>query len=119
MKMKEWFSTNFKGDPILWIVLVLLALGSLLAVYSTTGGYSQIGNSHGANNEYFLFKQLAFLIVGVVLAYLCHLAKYSKYSAIALPFLFISIMLLVLVLFFGIEVNGAKRWLPLQSNLLI
>ncbi|HQW70255.1 MAG: FtsW/RodA/SpoVE family cell cycle protein [Saprospiraceae bacterium] len=113
MKMKEWFSTNFKGDPILWIVLVLLALGSLLAVYSTTGGYSQIGNSHGANNEYFLFKQLAFLIVGVVLAYLCHLAKYSKYSAIALPFLFISIMLLVLVLFFGIEVNGAKRWLPL------
>lgn len=119
MKMKEWFSTNFKGDPILWIVLVLLALGSLLAVYSTTGGYSQIGNSHGANNEFFLFKQLAFLIVGVGLAYLCHRAKFLRYSAIALPFLFISIVLLVLVLFIGNEVNGAKRWLPLFFGLTI
>lgn len=111
MKTKEWLSANFKGDPILWIVLILLALGSLLAVYSTTGGYSQIGNSHEATNEYFLFKQLVFLIVGVGLAYVSHKVNFKSYSTIALPFLLISVLLLVLVLFFGNEINGAKRWL--------
>jgi len=119
MKTKEWLSANFKGDPILWIVLVLLALGSLLAVYSTTGGFSQIGTSHAATNEYFLFKQLAFLIVGVGLAYVCHRANFMRYSTIALPFLVISVILLVLVLFIGSEVNGAKRWLPLPFGLTI
>ncbi|MCO6460213.1 MAG: FtsW/RodA/SpoVE family cell cycle protein [Saprospiraceae bacterium] len=111
MKAKEWLSANFKGDPILWITLILLALGSLLAVYSTTGGYSQIGKSHEANNEYFLFKQLVFLIVGVGLAYIGHRVNFKQYSTIALPFLVISFILLVLVLFFGNEINGAKRWL--------
>lgn len=111
MKAKEWLSANFKGDPILWIALILLALGSLLAVYSTTGGYSQIGKSHQDNSEYFLFKQLVFLIVGVGLAYISHRVNYRKYSTIALPFLLISLLLLVLVLFFGNEVNGARRWL--------
>ncbi|HRP84877.1 MAG TPA: FtsW/RodA/SpoVE family cell cycle protein [Saprospiraceae bacterium] len=107
MKTKEWLSANFKGDPILWILLTLLALGSLLAVYSTTGGYSQIGKSHEATNEYFLFKQLVFLVVGVGLAYIGHRVNFKRYSAIALPFLVFSFLLL----FFGNEINGAKRWL--------
>lgn len=111
MKTKEWLSANFKGDPILWILLTLLALGSLLAVYSTTGGYSQIGKSHEATNEYFLFKQLVFLVVGVGLAYIGHRVNFKRYSAIALPFLVFSFLVLVLVLFFGNEINGAKRWL--------
>ena len=33
----NWLETYFKGDRIIWIVVILLSLFSILAVYSSTG----------------------------------------------------------------------------------
>lgn len=115
MKISEKLNKEFKGDPVLWIVLILLGLSSLLAIYSTTNVMAY--KWQGANTEYYLVKHFIFLLAGMALAYIFHLIKYTRYSTFAAPLLIVSIVLLVLVLLFGNETNGAKRWLALPFGL--
>jgi cell division protein FtsW len=111
MKISERLQQSFKGDTILWIVLVMLALYSLLAIYSATGVIaSRAGETTTLS---YLIKQIVLLLVGIFFAYCCHWIRYTRYSSIAWPLLAFSIVLLVLVLFIGNEVNGAKRWIYL------
>lgn len=111
MNVSERLNKSFKGDPILWIVLVLLALYSMLAIYSATEVMSV--RASGGSTFTYLVKQIVLLVVGVFLAYFCHWIRYTRYSSIAYPLLAISIVLLVLVYFFGSEINGARRWIYL------
>jgi len=94
----------------MWIVLLLLALYSLLAIYSAT---DVMADSTGSTTLKFLVKQIVLLTAGVFFAYCCHWIRYTRYSSIALPLLIFSFVLLVLVLLIGNEVNGAKRWIIL------
>ena len=44
------FNKFFQGDRVIWVVVALLALTSLLAVYSATGTYAN--SEHDGNNVY-------------------------------------------------------------------
>lgn len=100
-----------KGDRIIWGTVLLLALTSLLVVYSATGSLAYKMN-HG-HTEVYLFKQLSFIILGIMLIYFLHRINYTLYSRVALILYLISIPLLIYTLFFGAEINEGSRWIKL------
>ncbi len=100
-----------KGDKVIWAAAVLLALVSLLAVYSSTGLLAY--RMYKGNNEIYLFKQLAFIFIGVLIIYFAHQVNYTIYSKVALILFLISIPLLVYTLFFGVKLNEGSRWIRL------
>ncbi len=100
-----------KGDKVIWAAVVLLALVSLLAVYSSTGLLAY--KMYKGNNEIYLFKQLAFIFIGLLIIYFAHQVNYTIYSKIALILFLISIPLLVYTLFFGVKLNEGSRWIRL------
>src|SRR5579871_4118180 len=100
-----------KGDKVIWAVVVLLALISLLAVYSSTGLLAY--KMYKGNTEIYLFKQFAFIVIGVLIIYFAHMVNYTLYSRVAKILFIISIPLLFYTLFFGVKLNEGSRWIHL------
>ncbi len=89
-----------KGDKVIWALVVLLTLISLLAVYSATGSLAY--KNYRGNTEVYLFKQVAFIVVGFLAIYFAHLVNYTIYSKIAKVVFFLTIPLLLYTLLFGV-----------------
>lgn len=101
----------YRGDKVIWSIVLLLVLTSLLVVYSSTGSLAYKHNK--GNTEFYLFKQLAFIIGGVLIIYFAHRINYAIYSKVALWLYLFSIPLLLYTLIFGTELNEANRWIRL------
>lgn len=99
-----------RGDKVIWAAVVLLTLVSLLVVYSSTG---TLAYRLSKSAESYLFKQFAFIAVGLMLIYFAHRINYTLYSRAALILFVISIPLLIYTLFFGAEINEGTRWIKL------
>jgi cell division protein FtsW len=100
-----------KGDKVIWALVVLLTLVSLLAVYSATGSLAY--KNYKGNTEIYLFKQIGFILAGILVIYICHLINYTFYSKVAQIIFWISIPLLFYTLFFGVKMNEGSRWIKL------
>ena len=100
-----------KGDKVIWTAVVLLAVVSLLVVYSSTGLLAY--KMYKGNTEIYLFKQFAFILVGVLIIYFAHQVNYTVYSRVATILFMISIPLLFYTLFFGVKLNEGSRWIRL------
>ena len=111
--MGNFFSRYFKGDRVIWLIVVLLSLFSLLAVYSSTGSLAY--RFQGGNTAYYFIRQLSFLIAGLAIVFLTHLVHYRVYSPLSPIFLYFAIPLLIVTLFFGTSINQAARWLELPG----
>jgi cell division protein FtsW len=96
---------------MIWTAVVLLAVVSLLVVYSSTGLLAY--KMYKGNTEIYLFKQFAFILVGVMLIYFAHQVNYTLYSKVAKILFVISIPLLFYTLFFGVKLNEGSRWIRL------
>lgn len=101
------------GDRYIWLIVGLLSIFSILAVYSSTGTLAF--KYKGGNTEFYLFKHFGLMVFGFILMYLAHMANYRIYSRLAQLLLVISIPLLVFTLFFGADINDAKRWITLPG----
>lgn len=101
---------NTRGDRVIWGTVLILTLASLLLVYSSTGS---LAYRMSKSTESYLFKQFAFIIVGMVVIYFLHRINYTIYSRIALYLFLISIPLLIYTLFFGVSLNAGSRWIQL------
>lgn len=100
-----------KGDKVIWALVVLLALVSLLAVYSATGSLAY--KNYKGNTEVYLFKQIMFIVVGIMVIYFAHLVNYTIYSRVATILFLLTIPLLIYTLFFGVRMNEGSRWIRL------
>jgi len=104
---------NLKGDRGIWVIVALLCLASVLAVYSSTGTIAFKYN--GGHAEIYMIKHVVITMVGLFLCYLCYNTHYTVFSKIA-PILFIiSIPLLLYTMFFGPEINDARRWISIPG----
>ncbi len=121
INLKEFFTPNIsnmggnlvsktKGDKVIWAIVIILTLVSLLVVYSSTGS---LAYKYSKSTESFLFKQFAFIILGVIIIYFAHRVNYTIYSRMALILFMIAIPLLIYTYFFGAKINEGSRWIKL------
>ncbi|HMF73482.1 MAG TPA: FtsW/RodA/SpoVE family cell cycle protein [Flavitalea sp.] len=100
-----------QGDKVIWAMVLLLALVSMLVVYSSTGLLAYRLNK--GNTELYLFKQIVFIGIGVAIIYFSHRVNYTLYSRAARLLFLLSIPLLIYTLFFGVTLNEGSRWIRL------
>jgi cell division protein FtsW len=96
---------------VIWTIVIFLSLVSLLAVYSATGSLAY--REQGGHTEYYLFKQLSVLGMGLLIIYFAHRVNYTIYSRAAQIGFLVSIPLLIYTLAFGHNINDASRWIRL------
>ena len=113
LKMAGTLKKYFKGDPVIWIVILLLSIFSLLAVYSSTGSLAY--RFQGGNTSYYILKHATILAMGIVITYVTHLIPYKYFSRIAQVLLVLAIPLLMVTLIFGVTRNQASRWLSVPG----
>jgi cell division protein FtsW len=104
----------FKGDRVIWMIVLLLSLLSLLAVYSSivTLAYKH----HEGDTEYYLFKHGKIILLGFVLMVVTHRIKYSYFSRISQIMLILTVPLLLYTLARGTNLNDASRWIPIPGT---
>jgi cell division protein FtsW len=100
-----------QGDKVIWALVLLLGLVSLLIVYSATGSLAY--KMYKGNTEVYLFKQIAFIVIGFVIIYFAHRVNYTIYSRVAKILYLLSVPLLLYTLFFGVSMNEGSRWIRL------
>ncbi len=111
MSLANRVKSELRGDSVIWMIVAVLALCSILAVYSSSGTLAF--KERGGHTEVFLIKQIVMLVIGLVLTYLCHLMHYQRYSKAAPVLLIIAVVLLALTLLIGPNINGSRRWLQI------
>ena len=99
-----------RGDRVIWSIVVILTIASLLLVYSSTGS---LAYRMSKSTESYLFKQFAFIMLGLMVIYFAHRINYTLYSRVALILFLISIPLLLYTLMFGVQLNAGSRWIRL------
>jgi len=110
MKIRRYI----KGDKITWMVVLILLVISLLSVYSSTGS---LAYQHRSGNTFFyLFRQLKFILLGVVIIFFVHLIPYRIFSRVSVFALYLAIPLLILTLIAGTNINEATRWLQIPGT---
>lgn len=95
------------------VILILLVI-SLLSVYSSTGS---LAYQHRSGNTFFyLFRQLKFILLGVLIIFFVHLVPYRIFSRVSIFSLYVAIPLLLLTLVAGTNINEATRWLQIPGT---
>ena len=98
-------------DLVVLTTVVLFSLFGVAMVFSA--GYYQTINTSNPNPLYYLMRQGLFVVTGWVLMLFAANVDYHIYEKTGPAFLALSILLLVLVLVIGQNVNGAVRWINL------
>lgn len=99
--------------PFLILVLLLLAVG-LTMLYSASSAQSQYDTGYAISTRY-LQKQGVCAIVGLGAMYAFSRIPVGLWHQLAWPMYGASIVLLLLVLAAGQEVNGARRWITIAG----
>lgn len=104
-----------KGKPVdrlLLVIVIGLALFGVLMVYNTSVAIAlrDFGDPH-----FFIRDQLVWFIFGIICCYVFSRIEYKFWYPTAVPFLILSLILLVAVFFpvVGMNIYGASRWLNL------
>ncbi|MDR1735247.1 MAG: putative lipid II flippase FtsW [Oscillospiraceae bacterium] len=89
-------------------LVVLLSCIGLIMMFSA----SYASASYEENDPaYFLVRQGPYMLLGLPLMYLISRVNYQYFRALSVPAMIIAVVLLMLVPFIGVKVNGARRWL--------
>ena len=96
----------FKGDRVIWIIFMLLCLISVVEVFSATSTIAYKNANHWGP----IARHATFLLGGFALVLILHNIPCRFFSGfiILLP---VSILMLIVTPFIGIEANDAHRWL--------
>lgn len=111
MRVRELFARYFKGDKVIWGVIIALSIFSLLAVYSSTGTLAY--KYQEGNTLYYIMKHFMLLLFGLGMIFLTHLIPYKYYSRLSQGLLYLSLFMLAITLVLGTSLNQATRWLTL------
>lgn len=109
--MKEHLDQRTRGDKYIWGLVIVLSLISILVVYSATGSLAY--KMYRGNTSVYLFKQVIFTLIGLVVIFALHRVNYTVFSRIATILFMLSIPLLIYTLFFGAKINEGSRWIRL------
>jgi cell division protein FtsW len=99
-------------DPFLSISFALLIFVGLLILASAS---MPIAEKNYGTPFYFFYNQIICLSVGVVIIFTFLFIPTKFWEVIAEPLLYTTLFLLLLILFAGTSVNGARRWLSIPG----
>jgi len=96
---------------VIWMVCLILGLVSILAVYSSISSlaykYTQ------GNTLHYLFKHGSMLACGFFIMFLVHRLDYKYFSRLSQIAIWAAVVLLLLTLLLGVNLNDASRWLKI------
>lgn len=98
---------SYMDYSMLFIVIFLLGFG-LVMLYSTS---SYKANLDYGDSAWYFKKQLFATILGVALMFFVSNIPYHFWERFAVLGYIVSVVLILLIIPFGVEANGAKRWL--------
>lgn len=97
---------------LLLVVAILLAIGTVM-VYSSSLAFAY--STQDSNTGYYLIRQAEWLGIGALGMYVAMRVDYRRWRILAGPGLVLSAIALLLVLRYGVDLNGSTRWLRLTS----
>lgn len=109
--MENLLKKYLKGDPILWIVFIMLCVVSAIEMYSASSTLAYKASSHTAP----MLRHVGFLAGGALIAFGVHLIPYRYIRLMSYAGLFLSFFMLIWVLFKGQSENDATRWLVIMG----
>lgn len=103
---------TFRGDKVLWITALVLAIISVLVVYSSTAKMAYAASTL-RTSAHFLRDQLLILALSMAALMFVYRINSRVYNYFA-PWIYgLFLLLTVAVYFIGHTTNGAARWIPL------
>ena len=106
----------FKGDKVLWAVIILISLFSIFPVYSASTNLQYIVNTGTTTSH--LVKHALFVISGLVIMKFVGAVKYEYIGKLSSILLVITIFLLLVTMITGQKIDGASasRWLKIPGT---
>lgn len=97
-------------DIILFVIAFLLSLFGILMVYDASVA---IALRDFSNQYYYIVEQIKWLILAWIACFIVMRINYTTWRSLAIPFLFVTMLLLLMVFIPGIGVKalGARRWI--------
>ena len=104
--MRKIENNLFSNDLILTGGYIMLLFFGFISIYSSqnTDGYNFLSYQNES------FKQLMWISICLIIFFAVSILEYRFIFDLAIPLYFISLLLLILVLFFGQEVNNHSSW---------
>ena len=109
--INQWLRRNLKGDPFIWAIMLILAILSILAVYSASSALAY--RKMQGNTEYYLAKHSLLMLSSLGAMWVTHQIDYRYYAGLSRLALWTSIPLLLLTWRYGLTLNEATRWLTI------
>ncbi|NDV47569.1 FtsW/RodA/SpoVE family cell cycle protein [Paludibacter sp. 221] len=111
--MNSFFKKILRGDTTIWIVFLILCIGSVVIMYSASSTLAYAAARK--QGSYFdpILKHAGYLALGIIIAYVIHFIPYKYIKILSYFGLIVSLILLILVQFKGVSENDATRWIDL------
>ncbi|MBP1672676.1 MAG: rod shape-determining protein RodA [Bacteroidetes bacterium] len=107
-------SRNSKGvDFQLVIYYLLLVIIGWLTIYSSANNHIQAVSFFSLDNVY--TKQLLFIGTSIIIAFVILMIDSRLYVHYAMYIYYFTLLLMILVLFIGTNINGAHAWIKIGS----
>lgn len=97
-----------KGDPVIWVISLILLSFSLVTVYSFV---PILVKMEGGSPIQYLYKHFIYVLIGFFAMYWIHLRDSKYFSQLAKLGFYLAVILLVYTLLFGSKINDAGRWI--------
>ncbi len=109
----EWFrltpSTSLYDRTLIWLYLLLLVFGFVMV----TSASIPVGLRLKNDAFYFALRDAVYIIASLVVVFFFVQISIKRWEKYHVALFFLALILLILVLFVGNSIYGAKRWIPL------
>ncbi|WP_194966906.1 FtsW/RodA/SpoVE family cell cycle protein, partial [Rickettsia endosymbiont of Cardiosporidium cionae] len=100
--------------PTLIIIIAIILFGNLIVLSSGPA----IAEHIGAESNYFIKKHLIFSLISISLIIVLSFLPTEKIKNLSIIGLIVTIILVIVTIFYGVETKGAKRWISILGQSL-
>ena len=115
LKKSDVLTLGGMDIPFFAIVMALLTIG-LIMLFSASYPYAL---QKRQDSYYYFERQLVFVIMGIVVMLVVSKMNYRLLRRIVIPLFGVTVLLLIIVLFYHTNVKDFKRWIPIVKGVTI